>query len=355
MIQAVLLFVSGVGEWLLGLLIGEFLHRLSLLFEELYHLDEKQYRSSRVTIFSQVFSCRHNQHWKAACLISLAFLLISVKNGQDDLEDSTFANIFAITVVWTLLRLFGILDNSVDDLDIFRESNAELGPGIATNYWFGFLKILLHSSEDNHIRTKIENYCFKNSYTNYESYGKIILFLQHDCNFNHDSNKMESEQIYKCLPESQVCLQKTCNHDIEFRYGAQRKTMTVYWIYKDKENQGPDGSRIFFLYDPVTNLRTAMGPGTEEPTANHRPVFRSRDQAQPIKGEEWSEKARRRNLQSFRETLDKLSGNLNRSFVYLEFKALTDATWRPPLSQLVRDKIMQNYLEIDSGMSSDEN
>ena len=71
------------------------------------------------------------------------------------------------------------------------ESNAELGPGIATNYWFGFLKILLQSSEDNHIRTKIENYCFRNSYTNYESYGKIILFLQHDCNFNHDSKKME--------------------------------------------------------------------------------------------------------------------------------------------------------------------
>ena len=69
----------------------------------------------------QVFSCRHNQHWKAACLISLAFLLISVKNGQDDPEDSKFANIFAISVVWTLLRLFGILDNSVDDLDIFSK------------------------------------------------------------------------------------------------------------------------------------------------------------------------------------------------------------------------------------------
>ena len=96
------------------------------------------------------------------------------------------------------------------------------------------------------------------------------------------------------------------------RSGAERKTMTVYWIYKDKENQGPDGARIFFLYDPVTNLRTAMGPGTEEPTANHRPVFRSRDQPQPIRGEEWSDKARRRNIQSFRETLDKLSGNLNR-------------------------------------------
>ena len=71
------------------------------------------------------------------------------------------------------------------------ENNAELGPGIATNYWFGFLKILLQSSEDNHIRTKIENYCSKNSYTNYETYGKIILFLQNDCNFSHDSKKME--------------------------------------------------------------------------------------------------------------------------------------------------------------------
>lgn len=354
MIQSVLSFVSGVGEWLLGLLIGEFLHRLSLLFEELYHLDEKQYRSSRVTLVSQVFTCRHNQHWKAACLISLAFLLISVKNGQDEQNDCTVSNIFSICIIWSLLRMFGILDNSVDDLDIFRENNAELGPGIATNYWFGFLKILLQSSEDNHIRTKIENYCYKNTYTNHETYGKIILFLQNDCNFSHDSKKMESEQIYKCLPESQACLQGTCNHDIEFRSGVQRKTMTVYWIYKDKENQDPSSPRIFFLYDPVTNLRTAMGPETVEP-ANQRPVSKSREQSQPIRGTEWSDRGRRRNIQSFRETLDRLSGNMNRSFVYLEFNALTDTTWRPSLSELVRDKIMENHFEIDSGMSSDEN
>ena len=83
----------------------------------MFDLFEKQLTSK----LFQVFSCRHNQHWKAACLISLAFLLISVKNGQDDPEDSTFANIFAISVVWTLLRLFGILDNSVDDLNIFSK------------------------------------------------------------------------------------------------------------------------------------------------------------------------------------------------------------------------------------------
>lgn len=164
----------------------------------------------------QVFTCRQNQHWKAACLISLAFLLISVKNGQDEQNDCTVFNIFSICIVWVLLRLFGILDNSVDDLDIFRkcnsiylltitmlniliysgENNAELGPGIATNYWFGFLKILLQSSEDNHIRTKIENYCSKNTYTNHETYGKIILFLQNDCNFSHDSKKMEVRFVW---------------------------------------------------------------------------------------------------------------------------------------------------------------
>ena len=165
--------------------------------------------------FVQAFFYHHNQHWKAVCLISISFSLITFKkfniNIQDlHQEDWTFFNIFAISVVWSLLRLFGILDNSVDDLDIFSkynpkasniqvefmilgENNAELGPGIATNYWFGFLKVLLQSSDDNdnHIKTKIENYCDEITYTNHECYGKVILFLQNDCNFNYDSGRME--------------------------------------------------------------------------------------------------------------------------------------------------------------------
>lgn len=289
----------------------------------------------------RLFFYHHNQHWKAVCLISISFSLITFKkfniNIQDlHQEDWTFFNIFAISVVWSLLRLFGILDNSVDDLDIFRENNAELGPGIATNYWFGFLKVLLQSSDDNdnHIKTKIENYCDEIAYTTHECYGKVILFLQNDCNFNYDSERMESEQIYKCLPESQSCFQGTCNHDIEFRLGAQRKTMTVYWIYRDRESQDSSSVRIFFLYDPVTNLRTAMSPEA---------------------GWAWSDQGRRRNIQSFKETLDSLSGNISRSFVYLEFDALTDTPKRHPLSELVRRKIQQNYLDVDSGMSSDEN
>lgn len=50
---------------------GEFLHRLSLLFEELYHLDEKQYRSSRVTIFSQV---QYNQYFNLNFLRNWPFI-----------------------------------------------------------------------------------------------------------------------------------------------------------------------------------------------------------------------------------------------------------------------------------------
>ena len=67
--------------------------------------------------------------------------------------------------------------------------------------------------------------------------------------------------------------------------------MTVYWIYKDRQSQDPSSVRIFFLYDPVTNMRTAMSPRA---------------------GEEWSDKGRRRNIQSFKKTLDSLSGNMNR-------------------------------------------
>ena len=86
--------------------------------------------------------------------------------------------------------------------------------------------------------------------------------------------------------------------------------MTVYWIYKDEDDQSQDSSntRIFFLYDPVTNLRTAMGGWT-----NENPVSRSRDLSRPIRGEEeWSAEGQRRNIESFRATLDTLSGQMSR-------------------------------------------
>ena len=156
MIQSVLSFVSGVGEWMLGLLIGDYFLINSylgscLLFQESFCTDYRSFLRSFTTwtrnsigppesLFShrfsnqysnpkfiknridffQVFTCRHNQHWKAACLISLAFLLISVNNEQND---CTVFNIFAICIIWSLLRMFGILDNSVDDLDIFSKCN----------------------------------------------------------------------------------------------------------------------------------------------------------------------------------------------------------------------------------------
>ena len=86
--------------------------------------------------------------------------------------------------------------------------------------------------------------------------------------------------------------------------------MTVYWIYKDEDDQSQDSSntRIFFLYDPVTILKTAIGGWT-----NERLVSRSHDLSQPIRGEEeWSAEGQRRNIESFRATLDTLSGQMSR-------------------------------------------
>ena len=99
----------------------------------------------------------------------------------------------SLTMPWTIwissvrLRVSRIPDS----VFFLGESRAELGPGLATNYWFGFLKILLQSSDENHIRSKIDKYCSSCYPTNYEVYGKIILFLQHDCNFNHNTKRME--------------------------------------------------------------------------------------------------------------------------------------------------------------------
>ena len=52
---------------------------------------------------------------------------------------------FPLVVVWACLRKVGAFENSIEDMEILEESNAELGPGLAANYWYSFLIIAVKS------------------------------------------------------------------------------------------------------------------------------------------------------------------------------------------------------------------
>jgi len=87
---------------LIGLILGELLHRLSLYWAK---------RDMR-----GVFSNRHQQHWKCPCLLLLAFLIIVVSGGQNSSGPQQIClRIIPVTIVWALIRVSGAMDNSVED------------------------------------------------------------------------------------------------------------------------------------------------------------------------------------------------------------------------------------------------
>ena len=71
------------------------------------------------------------------------------------------------------------------------ERNADLGPGLATNYWFGFLQTVLMSEEEGEgLETKLRGYMDQHFYSDqHHCHDTIILLLPSNCNF--DSNSLE--------------------------------------------------------------------------------------------------------------------------------------------------------------------
>ena len=138
-----------LGQVLLGLLMGELLHRLILLMEELPHLEER-HKGSPLALLHDVFSNCHHQLLSGPALLLLGLALAlgplllqpSFPGGPALLEELV-RNLLTVAFIYTLLRSYGALDNSLEDLQVLEEKNALLGPGLATNYWFSFLKWIL--------------------------------------------------------------------------------------------------------------------------------------------------------------------------------------------------------------------
>ena len=101
------------------------------------------------------------------------------------------------------------------------------------------------------------------------------------------------DNIYKGLPG-----RESENHDIKFKYKEQTKSQTVYWIYKHQEdeqhhqNTHIQATKIFFVFDFPTILRSAMGTGTAQ---------------------NWNEETRKGNISSFKRTLQCLSCSVGKT------------------------------------------
>lgn len=341
------------GTYLLGIIIGELFHRVSLLIEESYHTSPRHKKCVKKMVKS-VLSNKHHQYVKVPLLVVVGVLL-QYYGGNPHLSSTELvARICPVVAVWACLRMFGAFDNSLEDMEILEESNAELGPGLAANYWFSFLKPALKAD----IRTKMEENLRsmrkEGVGANYRNFPKLILPLPDDCNLNiRDEGNLKEENIFKDTELSDGI--KVDNH-LEFKMEAGERRnhirQTVYWIYespeyekeadsKEKIEKKKKANKIFIIFDFPQLLQSAMGPrrGWEE---HNRPG------------------ARIKNIKSFEKTLKKLLQcndyiKYQKDVLFISFpntERMEDGDQKKPLSAIFRERILQEELRQEAVYSS---
>jgi len=352
------------GTYLLGIIIGELFHRVSLLIEEFNHISPR-HRKSKKKMVKSVLSNKHYQYVKVPILVFIAVLLQQY-GGQARLTHlELLTRVCPVVVVWACLRMFGAFDNSLEDLEILEESNAELGPGLAANYWFSFLKPVLRAD----IRAKMEEYLrsIQNDRmedeghlrphvgANYRKFPKLILPLPDDCYLKiRDETILRDENIFK---HTELCEGVTeCDHNLEFRLEAGERRVpikqTVFWIYeseefekeantKEKEEKKKNANKIFIIFDFPQLLQSAMGPGRGWDDCN-RPG------------------ARAKNINSFKKTLKCLLQcneyiQYQKDVIFMSFSNTGrkgEENQRKPLSAIFREKILEEELRQEAVYSS---
>ena len=315
-----------LGSSLLGLLLGELLHRLLILIEELPYLKDR-YKSSPAALIQAVFSHCHWHALSAPLLLCLGLgLVVAPSWGYPHLALPLLRTILSVALVYVLLRIFGAMDNSLEDMQVLEEKNALLGPGLATNYWFSFLKWLLvpvtlkdakgnkfenlqeacmHAQADTEPQDDYKEDAVEDEQINpdgqmiarlaldgsdFRIFKKIIILLPSSCNLKISSvDALKAERVFiHCAPDvdtkapkctcdqvcSVTCHHVNCSHNFRFEVErVQRRPpikMTVHWIYEREEDevrdqgQGKgDGRKIFVMFDFPMLLQSAMGPGRE--------------------------------------------------------------------------------------------
>jgi hypothetical protein len=349
------------GTYLLGIIIGELFHRVALLIEESNHTSAR-HRKSTKKMLKSVFSNKHSQYVTVPLLLFFAVFLQYLGGHAHLRYLELVARACPVVAVWAALRMFGAFENSLEDMEILEESNAELGPGLAANYWFSFLKPALKAD----IRGKMEENLrpiLNNEMedegpqigANYRNFAKLILPLPDDCHLKiRDERILKEENIFKHTDHCDGT--DSCEHNLEFKLEAGEKRphikQTVHWIYEsaeyeeeadtdEKKEKKKNANKIFIIFDFPQLLQSAMGPdrGWEE---HHRPG------------------ARLKNINSFKKTLKSLLQcndyiQYQKDVLFMPFpnrERKEAGEQRKPLSAIFREKILEEELKQEAVYSS---
>ena len=193
-------------------------------------------------------------------------------------------------------RFTNSFNNSmIDDLDILDEQQANVGPGLAANYWFRFLEFIFKDNFNfrekmsDHLKDVKERIMGKKNYfdlqsENISAHYKFIILLPSDCVV--DKSGWEREGVFKHVPG--YC-PPTCEHqkfegkyyvkhDIPVKLDNNTQSLHVHWIFRHEEDEEEflqqsehqrstnNKEKILVVLDFPQLLKSAMGPrkGWEE-------------------------------------------------------------------------------------------
>lgn len=294
----VLTLASCPGHILLGLLLGELLYRVVLILEGLNHLKER-HRGSRVTLIQDVFSNCHQQLFTSPLLCLLGLSLLSFTSSSL----ASLQTILSLATVYTTIRCCGAMDNTLEDMQVLEEEQALLGPGLATNYWFGFLTWMMKGLKESmdiaqgaledgdELGEEIEEEGgmigrLANT-ENFRIFKKLIILLPSSCSFGglKKQEALREENVFlHCAPDVDPeapdcdcdnrchCHHANCSHDFLFEVEGNKrqppKKMSFNWIYEreeDERTRNPEGKKIFVMFDFPQILQSALGSLQAQP------------------------------------------------------------------------------------------
>ena len=167
----------GVFIWslnLIGIILGEFVNRLCLMFEEYFHLYSR-YNGSKIRMFCACFS---DISFRAVFFATLvAFIIISstllsqgTKYFKFEYIEIILSGVGSSTVVLYLLSLDTL--SRVQISSLMENNNRLVANGLAWSYYFGYLKLILPG-----LRERIE----ESEWRDRLSSKKLFILMPRDC------------------------------------------------------------------------------------------------------------------------------------------------------------------------------
>ena len=219
----------GVFVWslnLIGIILGEFINRFCLVFEEYFHLNTRYGGSKRkmfYACFSDVsFRCAFFGTFVASVIIAATLFSQGGDYFKFEYIEIILSGIGSGSFVLYILSLDSF--SRVQISSLMENNNRLVANGLAWSYYFGYLKIILPG-----ITERIENSKWKDKLSS----KKLFILMPRDC-YAYGLLSNEDSRI-KMVPDDDAVIE----HKV-YRAGVFRiYRLNIYKINRTGENSSP--------------------------------------------------------------------------------------------------------------------